>query len=114
MFRMPQFKTGGTCSHIICKTSPGFTFNFKANTGWHSRVLNIIQLAINSVSIQHVKVWNSFHMLHLATNRLFYPNFLSVGVSEAFLNRNLPKKYRNHVLPFSDIISLKTKFSTLK
>ena len=53
-------------------------------------------------------------MLHLATNRLFYPNFLSVGVSEAFLNRNLPKKYRNHVLRFSDIISLKTKFSTLK
>ena len=53
-------------------------------------------------------------MLPLTTNRLFHPNFLSVGVSEAFLNRNLPKKYRNHVLPFSDIISLKTKFSTLK
>ena len=61
-----------------------------------------------------MKVWNLFYMLPLTPNRLFHPNFLSVGVSEAFLNRNLPKKYKNHVLPFSDIISLKTKFSTLK
>ena len=62
---MPQFKTWAISLHVTCKTSPRFTFNFKTNTGLHSRILNIIQLAIDFC----------FHTTHKSLELILYVAF---------------------------------------